>query len=88
MLRQPGECRPLSAQGGETVSIFAEEGRTEMMMGHRFLAKTFDVYKIAIVVVGCVTLAAHAPGTVALQGLEVAVDHIERMLLPFRQYGK
>ena len=78
----------MSADRFQSFTVFPEISRTKMMMGHGFLPETFYMDEMAIILMGGITLAAHAGGAVPLQGFKIIINDIQYFFLLARRHGE
>ena len=53
-----------------------------MMIGRRFSFKTFDMHKMAIIIIAEIALTAHAAGAMLVQLIKIFVNDFSCRLLP------
>jgi hypothetical protein len=75
LLLQAGKRELIAAEVGQFSDILPEQGRFEMMVGNCFLSKAFNVYKPVMVALAGIALAAHTPGALSAQGIEIHMDY-------------
>ena len=59
-----------------------------MLVGHRLPFKTFDVYEVAVILVGGITLAAHTTGAMLVQRFKIIINDLLSGSLPAGWYRK
>jgi hypothetical protein len=59
-----------------------------MVIGDRFLFKTFDVHKTAVLIMIGITLASHATGSMLLKFVEIIVNYFLCCLFPAFRNGE
>ena len=84
---QPGKTKLRTNNNSQLVDVLSENSRPEMVIGNRFLFETFNMHKIALVIMAGIALATHATRTASLQFIKILVDYLLNSLLTvFRHF--